>query len=342
MLIIFKTVFYTLREEVFRMTFKICVVGCGWITAAQHGPALKLYESLHENTKVVACCDVIEERAKEVAEQLDIPNYYTDMEKMLDTEKPDVVCLNVTVAYTAELACKILEKGYPLIVEKPPGVNLQEANKMIEAAKGIPNRIAFNRRYMPLVQKAIEVVNGWGGTNCIMDIRYRMTRVMRNEPDFSTTAIHGIDVVKYIADSDYKNVNFRYLEIEGHAPAANYYLSGVMENGIVVNLDFLPVSGIVTERLEINTHKGMIFIEMPMGVTHFDKLGRLIVFEDGKETLTITGDEDAGAFVGGGFYKENADFFNDLRNNKQTSGDIASGLQSLEIANCISDRIMNY
>jgi len=322
------------------MAFKICVVGCGWVTETQHGPAYKLYESLYENTYVAACCDVVEERAKKIATQLGIPNYYTDMDIMLDTEKPDVVCLNVTVEYTAELACKILAKGYPLIVEKPPGVNMQEANKMIEAAKNIPNRVAFNRRYMPLVQKAVETVKGWGGEDCIMDIRYRMTRVNRTEADFSSTAIHGIDLVKFIAGSPYRNINFRYLEVEGYA--TNYYLSGTMENGIIVNLDFLPVSGVITERVEINTHKGMIFVELPVNQNSCDKEGKLTIYTDNKKTLIIFGDADDDDFICGGFYKENEEFFNDVRNNKKPGGEIATGLQSLEIANCISNRNTSY
>ena len=328
------------------MDFKICIVGCGWMSAIGHAPACKLYEQLHPGAKLVACCDIMEEKAMEYRQKFDIPTYYTDMDKMLDMEKPDAVCLIVPVHLTAELTCKILAKGYPVIAEKPPGATPEECRKMIEAAKGIPNAVSFNRRYMPLVKKAVAMIDEWGGPSYIMDIRYRMVRVRRNEPDFSSTAIHGIDLVKHIAGAPYKHIDIRYKNLPQYGETvANYHLNGEMENGIVVNLDFLPVSGIVTERLEINTHRGMIYLNLTVGEGTCDHPGTLTHFENGKQVLTIRGteeDENAPVHVLGGFYDENADFFNDVRNGKIPVGDIASGLQSVEVAESIKNRQAAY
>ena len=43
-----------------------------------------------ENMKVIAICEIDEERLKVAAEELDIPGY-TDYVEMLETEKPDIV-----------------------------------------------------------------------------------------------------------------------------------------------------------------------------------------------------------------------------------------------------------
>ena len=325
------------------MDFKICIIGCGDMSIGGHGPACKHYESQHANTKVVACCDVLEDRAREYAQQMSIPNYYTDMELMLDTEKPDAVCLIVPVPLTAELSCKVLAKGYPLIVEKPPGATPDETRKMIEAAKGIPNVVSFNRRYMPLVKKAVAMINEWGGPGCIMDINYRMVRYNRRDPDFSSTAIHGIDLVRHIAGCDYKTIDFRYKNLPQYGETvANYFLNGEMENGIVVNLEFLPVSGAVTERLEINTHHGMISLYLPVGGGSYDAPGKLVLFAENKVAAEISGNADDSSFIQGGFYDENADFFNDIRQGKTPVGDIATGLQPVEIAECIKNRQPKY
>ena len=325
------------------MDFKICIIGCGSMSTIGHAPACKQYEQQYPNTKVVACCDIDEERAKEYQQKFNLPAYYTDIDTMLDTEKPDAVCLIVPIHLTAQLSCKVLAKGYPLIVEKPPGATPDECRQMIEAAKGTPNAIAFNRRYMPLVKKAVAMINEWGGPSCIMDINYRMVRYNRRDPDFSPTAIHGIDLVRHICGSPYKTIDFRYKNLPQYGETvANYYLSGEMENGIFVNLEFLPASGIITERLEINTHHGMIYLNLTVGDGTIDAPGKLILCAKGKKELVICGDESEGSFVHGGFYDENADFFNDVRSGKMPVGDIASGLQPVEIAEAIKNRQVKY
>ena len=47
-----------------------------------------------------------------------------------------------------------------------------------------------------------------------------MTRVERRDPDFSTTAIHGLDAVRYLAGADYAEARFRYRELPSSAPAS--------------------------------------------------------------------------------------------------------------------------
>ena len=47
-----------------------------------------------------------------------------------------------------------------------------------------------------------------------------MTRVDRRDPDFSVTAIHGIDAVRFLARSDYAHVRFRYQEHPTSGPAS--------------------------------------------------------------------------------------------------------------------------
>jgi len=326
--------------------FKICLIGCGIMARNQHGPACKIYEALHENVHFAACCDIDAERAQSFAQQFGLSAWYTCINTMLDTEKPQAVCLIAPEALTAELSCKILEKGYPLIMEKPPGIHPEETMRMIHAAKNITNQVAFNRRYMPIVQKAMSLLDEWGGVNCIMDIQYRMVRSNRTDPHFSTTAIHGIDLVKYIAHSPYKYVNFRYHALPHIGKTvANFYLNCEMENSIVTNLAFLPMSGINTERVEINTTKGLLCLNLPIWAGCYDGYGKITLYNDNEKVWEMNGADIAGSkedFVLGGFYNENAVFFDAIRNGKNPDGDIASGLQAVEIANCINQRLLTY
>ena len=77
--------------------------------------------------------------------------------QILSAERPDAVCLVVPEPLTCELACQVLEMGYPLIMEKPPGRTVEEIDRMTSAAEaaGVPTKVAFNRRYEP-VPSAVE------------------------------------------------------------------------------------------------------------------------------------------------------------------------------------------
>jgi len=292
------------------------------------------------------CCDPDEARARAFKEKFGVTDYFTCMDTMLETIKPQAVCLMAPEALTDKLSRSIMSKGYPLILEKPPGLTREENIRMADCAKAsnIPNLVAFNRRYMPLVAKAMRMIDSWGGPGCIMDIQYRMMRVARREADFSTTAIHGIDLVKYIAGAPYKYVNMKYNDLPKYGETiANYHLYGETENGIIVHLDFLPMSGSKTERVEINTHRGHISLHLPIGGGPDEK--GLLVYANGKETHTQSGVEIAGSgagFVLNGFYHENAVFFDDVRAGRKPAGDIATGLQAVEIADCVSKRLSEY
>lgn len=329
--------------------FKICIVGCGDIAVKQHGPAIKKYTGERHDAEFTACCDTDETRARAFAEMFGLQRSYKNADEMLDAEQPQAVSLCVPVTLTADLACRILAKGYPLITEKPPGINAGENRRMAAAAGFIPNAAAFNRRYMPVVQKAMELINGWGGAGCVTDICYRMQRVNRTDANFATTAIHGIDLVKFIAASPYRELTIQYRTLpERGASVTNFHLSGKTENGIAAGLDFLPMSGINTERLDVNTTRGLLSLRLPIWAGCHDGAGKLTHYENNKETYVWRGDKNAPDFVSGGFYNENALFFDAVRdggNEKAEilqSGGIASGLQAVEIADCLFKRKEGY
>jgi len=328
--------------------FKICIIGCGVMALNQHGPACKRYEAANTNVQLAACCDINGEKAKSLAEQFDIPAWYTDIDEMLDTVQPNAVCLIAPVDKTAMLSCKIMQKGYPLILEKPPGIFAEETIQMIQTANAgkVPNMVAFNRRHMPIVRSVVDMIDKWGGVECILDISYRMVRHNRTDPHFSTTAIHGIDLVRYLAQSSYKSVDFRYNELPEAGPTvANFHMSCEMENGILTNLAFLPISSVNTERLDINTTKGLLTVQLPIWHGCIDGNGKIEVYCNGEISQSICGSDIADPlddFILGGFYNENAKFFDALRNGNTMPCDISDSLQVVEIATCIDQRVPTY
>lgn len=323
--------------------FKICAIGCGYIAKNGHGPAFLKYKNEHSKTVLAGCCDIKSELAKEFKNTFGFEAAYTDYKQMLNEIKPDAVSLMSPVYLTSSMAVEILNMGYPLILEKPPGRNKDEISAIYYAAKksGVSVRTAFNRRYTPLVLKLKELLKD----EKIYNITYQMYRKNRADADFSTTSIHAIDCVSNIAGGSYKRVDFNYQEIpEVGENVANIYLNGILENGAVAQISLVPMGGTVAERISVNTNKAAYFVELPFW-SNVDSPGCLVRIDGNEITHRILGDELVSSpemFEESGFYEENRSFFEYVRSGGKVVNDILSGIDSVEIADCIRKRLPFY
>ena len=322
---------------------KICVIGCGSMAKSGHGPAFRKYAAEYGDTLLAGCCDIKPEAAREFAATFGFARAYTDYRIMLDEIKPDVVSLLSPVDLTSELAVSILRLGYPLILEKPPGRNREEVIAIARAATsaGVSVRTAFNRRYTPLVEKLMELI----GNERILNITYQMYRRGRRDADFSTTSIHAIDAVRFIAGSPYKHLDLTFQELpEAGKDVANIYLNGQTESGTVVQLSLVPMGGTVCERISVNTDAATYFVELPFWKNH-DSPGSLVRIVGAEATHHISGDTlvfGTEMFEESGFYEENRSFFEHLRAGGVLINDTLDGVQAVEIADCIRRRIPHY
>ena len=124
---------------------KVGIIGNGGI-AHCHADG---YKELGDRVKIVACCDINEEKAKKFAEEYDIPNYYIDCKDMLAKEEIDVI--SVCTWNSAHAPCTIaaLDAGCNVICEKPMAMNADEAEAMKAAAEknGRLLMLGFVRRH---------------------------------------------------------------------------------------------------------------------------------------------------------------------------------------------------
>jgi myo-inositol 2-dehydrogenase / D-chiro-inositol 1-dehydrogenase len=329
------------------MTFKICTIGCGQLANSHHGPAYAKYASRTPDTELTACSDLDEARAAAFANRFGFKGHYTDPFQMLEREHPDAVCLLVPPSVTAPLTCQILMMGYPLLIEKPPGLTVAETDRMIEAAhrSGTPNQVAFNRRYTPLVACLKELLQQDPVQANIQHLQYDFYRIGRTDADFSTTAIHGIDTARFLAGSDYAAISFHYRPFPSLGPAtANILMDCTFRSGMTAQICFCPVSGAVIERATVHALDQLFFLNLPIW-NAFDAPGSLVHVVKGDVVRTYTGPEVAAGsedFVLNGFYGENACFFDDIRSGRIPTGNIESGRQAVEIAQLIRERKTSY
>ncbi|MBE7011530.1 MAG: Gfo/Idh/MocA family oxidoreductase [Ruminococcaceae bacterium] len=112
--------------------FKVCIISCGMIANEAHIPA---YNQFPNDYKIVGVCDVNKKSAEDTAKRYNIANYYTDAQKMLENEKPDVVSLCVPNYLHKEYTLMALNNGANVICEKPLAFKYSDAVEMFECAE---------------------------------------------------------------------------------------------------------------------------------------------------------------------------------------------------------------
>lgn len=327
--------------------FKICLIGCGGMTKSGHGPSVKKYAALpgNENVILAGCCDINENAAREAAENFGFKKYYTNYIEMVETEKPDVVMAITPVMLTEEISIELLKRKIPTILEKPPGMDKNAVMNIHKTAieNNVPARVAFNRRYTPLVAELKKEIEKIGSP--VLNVNCLFIRKGRNDADFSTTASHGIDTARFLTDSDYKEATFRYVDtkVDG-ITVPNISISAFMENGATANLSFLPRGGCIVERFCVTLLEHTLILKIPVW-DGSDVPGELICMHDDKVYKTVSGNElidEYTIYEANGFYQESQSFFDLLRNGERPVSDVASGASTVEIMKCIRERITEY
>jgi predicted dehydrogenase len=113
-----------------RRKTRVAIVGCGQISEAHLSEI-----GLIEDAEVVGVCDLQEILAQDAAERFNVRNFYTDYRRMIDETEPDVVHLTTPAHTHLPIGLDVLGRGCHAYIEKPFGINGQEAKALIEAAR---------------------------------------------------------------------------------------------------------------------------------------------------------------------------------------------------------------
>lgn len=107
---------------------KLAILGCGRISY-KHIEALR---NLKDSVEIVSVCDIIEQRAKEKAEEINC-KYYTNYDEMLEKEEIDAIAICSPSGLHPEHGIKAAKKGIHVITEKPMAINIKSADNLIKA-----------------------------------------------------------------------------------------------------------------------------------------------------------------------------------------------------------------
>lgn len=197
---------------------RVGVIGCGRISVMHLTSASRL-----DRAELVCCCDVKSERAEAVALKYGI-KAYTSYERMLESERLDAVHLCLPHYLHSAVAIYCMEHGVSVITEKPMDISLEAAERAVATAKrtgktfGVIMQCRYNDSSV-LVKKAVES----GKTGKILSASSVLTWSRPDdyysESDWKGTwdkegggviidqAIHSIDLVNWIVDSEISSVS---------------------------------------------------------------------------------------------------------------------------------------
>lgn len=101
------------------------------------------------------------EKARALAEQFHIPNWYDDPAELLEKEKLDFVDIITGVETHAEFTAMAAAKRLPVVCQKPMATSLPEATQMVEtcAAAGVPLLINENWRWQRPIRELKRILN---------------------------------------------------------------------------------------------------------------------------------------------------------------------------------------
>lgn len=108
---------------------KVGLIGSQFVSTI-HAESLKRVSQ----SEIIAVASPTEAHVKEFATEHNIPHYFTDYKKMLEMDEIDMVVLGLPNYLHAQAACDAAKAGKHIVCEKPLCMNLQEADKMIDAA----------------------------------------------------------------------------------------------------------------------------------------------------------------------------------------------------------------
>jgi UDP-N-acetyl-2-amino-2-deoxyglucuronate dehydrogenase len=107
---------------------RLGLIGCGRISKNHFEAVAQIPEA-----EYVAVADIVEKKSREASEAYNIPKYYSDYIEMLDKEDLDAVSICSPSGMHPQMGIDVANHKINVITEKPMGINIEGADKLIHA-----------------------------------------------------------------------------------------------------------------------------------------------------------------------------------------------------------------
>jgi predicted dehydrogenase len=324
---------------------KIGIIGAGGIARNVHLP------SLHEmqDVEVVAICDLVESRAKTLAEKYDIPRVYSVYHDMLAKETLDAVFALVEPGNLFHVVWNCLEAGLDTFMEKPPGITLFQAESLCRKAAEMKRilQVGFNRRHIPLVRHVVELVRERTQVTQVEGCFFKYGHGAFDRGSltaFASDTVHSVDLMRWMAGGTATHAALIIGQYDDY-PTVNAW-NGVcrFDNGVTGIIKANYRVGGRTHRFEIHGPGVSAFINLGMGgpaceavlLSHEGETQYSLAARGASEqgVLRLDGKEMAGSdafYKYYGFYQEDRHFLDCVRTQTQPETSIKDAVKSMRL-----------
>ncbi len=189
----------------------IGLIGCGRI-GNLHGMNIA---GMAQDARLAAVCDVNEDMAARVAQQLQVKKYFSDYHKVLENPEVDAVLVCTNGDTHSEISMEAAKAGKHIFCEKPVDVSISRILKTREVVRecGVKMMVAFNRRFDPNFRR----IKNMAANGTLGDLK--MIRITSRDPQMPTgeyaqkcgglfidTTVHDFDMAAFLAGSRIKEV----------------------------------------------------------------------------------------------------------------------------------------
>ena len=186
------------EQRASRKKLKIGFIGAGPVVQSKHWPAIKRLQMIWEPVEVAAFALRTEIQAHKVEQTLG-GRWYKDYREMLENEELDGVIVSSSDPVHAEHSIACIERGIPVLVEKPITRSLADAVTMCTLAdhKGVPVMTVANKRYSPPYRRAKKFITEGPVSNPALfvgkfNLGYPYVDL------FESGTIHLFDITRYL------------------------------------------------------------------------------------------------------------------------------------------------
>ncbi|KYH41335.1 MAG: hypothetical protein AYL32_006200 [Candidatus Bathyarchaeota archaeon B26-2] len=251
-------------------------IGAGLIGA---GFAANIHANAYKrlpNVDVVAVYSRTAKRAEKFAKDHSLKAWYTDMDELLERQDIDVVSVAIPNYLHAQAALKAIEHGKHVIVEKPLTTTIEDADKVIEAAKkkGVKLMYAENILFSPSMRRAKEIIDeGAIGDILVVEAReshsgshspYALKKEYCGGGALMNLGVHPIGAALWLIDSPVDRVYaemgnlYHKLEAEDHASLFIRFKN----NSLATIHASYTVKGGIDDRVEMYGTDGSIYVDL--------------------------------------------------------------------------------
>ena len=244
---------------------RVGIVGCG-----DRGRGHMRILQTFDDVELAAVCDPFTASRDQAGAEFEIARRYKTVEAMLDAEELDAAIVATPAHLNAPSALSCLARGIDTLLEKPPGLSLDETHALKEAAaqSGARGMVGWNRRFDPHVSRVRREVGTRGPIyQLVGQFHKSMSSIIASgrfpeqvmDNFLFETPIHSIDLVRHLAAASVAEVHSYVRRVSAYKDVHAALV--IFENGCVAQISANCTTDARLERYEIHGRDISAYLE---------------------------------------------------------------------------------